>query len=57
MSIPYNSKNDISFSFLFPPIGSQSWGPNKYNQPKQNTETSKQSLEKKTFFKKKARFY
>ena len=50
MSIPYNSKNDISFSFLFPPIGSQSWGPNKYNQPKQNTETSKQSLEKKTFF-------
>ena len=38
---PQDSKDDIPFSFLFSTLG-----PIKYNQPKQNTETSKQSLEK-----------
>ena len=56
-SIPQDSKDDISFSFLFPPIVWVSTiGPIKYNQPKQNTETSKQSLEKNIIVKK-ARFY
>ena len=46
-NIPENSKDDISLSFLFPPIVRVSTiGPIKYNKPKQNTETLKQSLEK-----------
>ena len=43
----------LPFSFLFPPVvWLSTLGLIKYNQPKQNTETSKQSLEKILFEKK-----